>query len=125
MIDKEILVLDENDYLVVEKFKILGLSHILSKVLICIYNNICISKDIEIAANLKQPQVSIAIKKLKQYEYVNIVANIKGVRGRSILKYGVNFPLDEVIADLEKFANEEYNDKIEAAKDIRYLYKIE
>ena len=125
MIDKEIMVLDENDYLVIEKFKILGLSHMLSKVLICIYNNICTSKEIEIAANLKQPQVSIAIKKLKKYNYINVVCQLKSVKGRSTNKYGANIPLLKIIEDLEHEAYIEFNDKIEAAKDIKYVYKLD
>lgn len=113
MQDKKILILDDNDYEAIEHFQVLGLPKILSKVLICVNNGINISKDIEIAANMKQPQVSIATKKLLQYDYINRISiKSENRRGRSTYQYNLSYDILSIIEGLKQKAINDFDRKI-------------
>lgn len=125
MQDKNIMVLDEQDYEAIEHFQVLGLPKILSKVLICVNNGINISKDIEIAANMRQPQVSIATKKLLQYDYVNrISVKSDNKRGRSVYQYHMNYSILDIIEILKSKAYDECTNKINSAEKLEIIFEV-
>ena len=85
----------------------LGVSHNIAKTLLCLHKH-GPSKSIELQrwCGLRQPDVSIAINRLKALGVVNIVPlNNKG-RGRPSHVYELAMPLNEAMAPFRKQATE-------------------
>ena len=85
----------------------LGVSHNIAKTLLCLHKH-GPSKSIELQrwCGLRQPDVSIAINRLKELGVVNIVPlNNKG-RGRPSHVYELAMPLNEAMVPFRKQATE-------------------
>ncbi|MEE9440416.1 MAG: ArsR family transcriptional regulator, partial [Candidatus Thermoplasmatota archaeon] len=71
MKQKNINILDEKDYKAVGLFTNLGMPKNLAKTLLYIYQvDECRSADIEHAADLRQPEVSIAMQELRRRGWI-------------------------------------------------------
>ena len=59
-----------------------------------------ISRDIERAANLRQPEVSLAMKELKEWGWVKERELKKKGKGRPLKSYKLTLDLKEIVAEL-------------------------
>ncbi len=59
------------------------------------------SIDIQMATELKQPEVSIAVRKLEDMGWVHKDSIKLGKSGRPFYEYSLNKGLDEIIAEIE------------------------
>lgn len=80
-----------------------------------------VSRDIERAANLRQPEVSLAMKELKDLDWVKERELKKKGKGRPLKSYKLTKELREIVVDLVAKKREEIK-KIE--KDLEELEKL-
>ncbi len=81
------------------------------------------SVDLERGAGLRQPEVSIAMRELKQYDWINERENKKPGKGRPYRIYSLKVSFNEIVAQLErqrKKAFDETLSKIERLKKLGY-----
>ena len=102
------LVLDEKDEKAVEIFKELGMPKNLAKTLLYI-NQVdeFRSADVEQAADMRQPEVCIAIKELRRRGWVTKRDLKKEGKGRPIHIYTSTQKLSEILTDFEQKKLEE------------------
>ncbi|UCF50193.1 MAG: ArsR family transcriptional regulator [Thermoplasmatales archaeon] len=105
---KNMLVLDEKDEKAVEIFKELGMPKNLAKTLLYI-NQVdeFRSADVEQAADMRQPEVCIAIKELRRRGWVTKRDLKKEGKGRPIHIYTSTQNLSEILTDFEQKKLEE------------------
>jgi predicted transcriptional regulator len=105
---KNMLVLDEKDEKAVEIFKELGMPKNLAKTLLYI-NQVdeFRSADVEQAADMRQPEVCIAIKELRRRGWVTKRDLKKEGKGRPIHIYTSTQKLSEILSDFEQKKLEE------------------
>jgi len=105
---KNMLVLDEKDEKAVEIFRELGMPKNLAKTLLYI-NQVdeFRSADVEQAADMRQPEVSIAIKELRRRGWVSKRDLKKEGKGRPIHIYTSTQKLSEILTDFEQKKLEE------------------
>jgi len=120
---KEIKIksLDENEIEIASAFKEIGIckKHI-AQVLICLMKNngVMTSRDLEIEANLRQPQISVACNWL--YKELYITKELKRVvikgdlfkRGRPRNAYALNLSNEKIISLIKFYIDNEYNRKM-------------
>lgn len=99
--------IDSDRHEMVELLISLGVGHNIAKTLICLHKHgPSKSIDLQRKCALRQPDVSIAIRRLNQLGVVNIVPmNSKG-RGRPSHIYELSMPLDEALIPFRKQADE-------------------
>jgi predicted transcriptional regulator len=119
---KNLLVLDETDDKAVQLFIELGMSKNLAKTLIYISQvDECKCADIEQGADLRQPEISIAIQELRQRGWVN-KRDLKGKgKGRPIHIYKPTTHLSEI---LNAFGQEKLKEVERVKKDISELKNL-
>jgi len=105
---KNMLVLDEKDEKAVEIFRELGMPKNLAKTLLYI-NQVdeFRSADVEQAADMRQPEVCIAIKELRRRGWVTKRDLKKEGKGRPIHIYTSTQNLSEILNDFEQKKLEE------------------
>jgi predicted transcriptional regulator len=105
---KNMLVLDEKDEKAVEIFRELGMPKNLAKTLLYI-NQVdeFRSADVEQAADMRQPEVCIAIKELRRRGWVTKRDLKKEGKGRPIHIYTSTQKLSEILTDFEQKKLEE------------------
>jgi len=80
-----------------------------------------ISRDIERAANLRQPEVSLAMKELKDWGWVKERELKKKGKGRPLKSYKLTLDLKEIVSELVNKKREEIK-RVE--KDLVELEKL-
>jgi predicted transcriptional regulator len=105
---KKSLVLDDDDERAVELFADLGMPKNLAKTLIYISQcEECRSAEVEQGADLRQPEVSVAMQELRKRGWVKKRDLKKKGKGRPVHVYQLTKPLPEI---LENFENEKLNE---------------
>jgi predicted transcriptional regulator len=100
---KRSLVLDENDERAVELFADLGMPKNLAKTLIYISQcDECKSSEVEQGANLRQPEVSIAMQELRKKGWAKKRDLKKKGKGRPVHVYTLTKPLPEILHTFEQ-----------------------
>ena len=103
MKQKNIHSLDEADDKTVQLFSKLGISKNLAKTLIYLSQvDECKSSDIEIGAKLRQPNVSIAMRELREQGWISKREVKKGGKGRPTHMYRSTTNLTNILDILEK-----------------------
>jgi len=96
-------VLDEQDEKVVQLFTELGMPKNLAKTLIYISQvDECRSADVEQGANLRQPEVSVAMQELRKRGWVAKRDLKKKGKGRPVHIYKLTTPLPKILEEFEK-----------------------
>ena len=115
MKQKSSLVLDEEDGKAVQLFAGLGMPKNLAKTLMYISQvDECRSADVEKSANLRQPEVSIAMQELRNRGWAEVQSfKKKKGKGRPIHIYKATMPLSQVMEEIEQKKTKE----IEAVKN--------
>lgn len=96
-------VLDEGDLEVVELLSSLGLDHKIAKVITFLAQvEEGKSVDIEKGCRLRQPEVSVATKSLRELGWVLTEERKRGGKGRPVHYYKLQMPLPKIIELIER-----------------------
>jgi predicted transcriptional regulator len=96
-------VFDENDERVVKLFTELGMPKNIAKTLMYICQvDECQSTDVEQAADLRQPEVSVAMQELRRRGWIAKRDQKKKGKGRPVHVYSPTTNLDEILDEFEK-----------------------
>jgi predicted transcriptional regulator len=119
---KNLFVLDEKDDKAVQLFTELGMPRNLAKTLIYISQvDECKCADVEQGADLRQPEVSIAMQELQRREWI-IKRDLKGKgKGRPVHIYKLTRHLSEI---LKNFEQEKLKEVESTKKDISELKNL-
>jgi predicted transcriptional regulator len=103
MIYEQITMMGDSEFEMVELLRKLNLTRPVALTLACLSNvDEITSRDIEMASGLRQPEVSIAMRHLNKYNWVNIREEKKSEgKGRPIKLYKLVVPLENVIKTIE------------------------
>ncbi len=103
MKQKHSSVLDEEEKKVVQLFSGLGMPKNLAKTLVYLSEvEECRTKDIEQGANLRQPEVSVAMQELRRRRWITKRELKKKGKGRPVHIYSSKKPLSEILKTIEK-----------------------
>ncbi|MDO8726065.1 MAG: transcriptional regulator protein [Candidatus Methanoperedens sp.] len=114
--------LDENDEEIADALISLGLGRNAALTLAYMRNtNSTTSTDLERSARLRQPEVSIAMRHLKEHDWINEREEKKQGKGRPYKIYSLKVGFKDIIAQLEKQqrkAVEEVQARIERLREM-------
>lgn len=124
MKQKNINILDEKDHKAVDLFTNLGMPKNLAKTLLYIYQvDECRSADIEHAADLRQPEVSIAMQELRRRGWIKKRDMKSKGKGRPVHIYKPATNLNQIITDFEKEKLKEYENVKKDFTDLKNIIK--
>jgi predicted transcriptional regulator len=114
--------LDKKDEEIADALISLGVSRNVAMTLSYLQNmNAATSVDLERGARLRQPEVSIAMKRLKEHGWINEREEKKPGKGRPYKIYSLKVAFNDIIAYLEKQQKKTVDvtkEKIERLKDL-------
>ncbi len=114
--------LDEKDKEIADALISLGISRNAAIILAYLQNmKSAKSVDLERGANLRQPEVSIAMKQLKKHDWINEREDKKPGKGRPNKIYSLKIGFNKIIAQLEKQQRktiDKAQEKIERLKEL-------
>ncbi len=95
--------LDEKDEEIVDDLISLGMSRPIARILSYLKNvSEATSSDLERITGLRQPEVSIAMKQLKEYDWINAKEEKKPGKGRPYRIYSLKVKFNDIITQIEK-----------------------
>ena len=119
---KRSFVLDENDERAVDRFADLGMPKNLAKTLMYISQvDECRSAEVEQGADLRQPEVSVAMQELRRRGWAKKRDLKKKGKGRPVHLYKLTKPLDEI---LENFEREKMHEVETVEKNLQVLKDV-
>ena len=122
MKQKRSFVLDEEDNEAVRLFSELGMPRNLAKTLLYVSESKeCCTKDIEQGADLRQPEVSVAMQELRKRRWITKRDLKKKGKGRPVHIYSSTKPLSEI---LKTFEQEKLAEVESVKKDLSKLKNI-
>ncbi|HHH79953.1 MAG TPA: ArsR family transcriptional regulator [Thermoplasmatales archaeon] len=115
-------VLDETDDKVVQIFTDLGMPKNLAKTLLYISQvDECRSAEVERGANLRQPEVSVAMQELRKRGWATKRDVKKKGKGRPVHVYKLTTPLSQIIRELEEEKMKEVNSIKESLEELKSM----
>ena len=124
MKDYEIKLLDENDHIFIEMLRNLGMSRNIATALAYFMNvDEATSSEIEISTGLRRPEVSLAIRLMRNQSWVNVRSEKKPGKGRPIKIYSLAAPVDVIISYYEDKIYTESQVTISAIKKLKVMSK--
>jgi len=124
MKQKDSYVLDEKDNKAVKIFSSLGMPKNLAKTLLYIYQvDECRSADVEHAADLRQPEVSIAMQELRRRGWIKKRDLKKKGKGRPVHIYKTSTQLSKIMTDLEHEKLKEFENVKKDITDLKNIIK--
>ena len=124
MKDYEVKVLDENDHIFIETLMNLGMSRNVATMMAYLMNvNEASSQDIEISTGLRQPEVSLALKLMRNQSWINVRSEKKPGKGRPMKIYSLATPVDEIIGYYEDKIYKESQATILTIKKLKVMSK--
>ena len=119
----QIKQLDKKDTIIAEALISLGMNKNVALALTYLQNmNAATSMDLERGANLRQPEVSIVIKQLKEQDWITERVEKKIGKGRPTKVYLLKVGFNEIITQLENQKNKSID---KAGKNIERLRELE
>ncbi|HID25499.1 MAG TPA: ArsR family transcriptional regulator [Thermoplasmata archaeon] len=113
-------VLDEADDKVVQIFTDLGMPKNLAKTLLYISQvDECRSAEVERGANLRQPEVSVAMQELRKRGWATKRDVKKKGKGRPVHVYKLTTPLSQIIKEIEEEKMKEVNTIKESLNELK------
>ncbi len=113
---------DEKEEEIVDGLISLGMNRPVARVLAYLQQvNEVTSGELEMGTNLRQPEISIATKQLKERDWINEREEKKPGKGRPYKIYSLKIGFNEIIAELEKQHKEavyEAQARIERLKEL-------
>jgi predicted transcriptional regulator len=124
MKDYEVKVLDENDHIFIETLMNLGMPRNVATMMAYLMNvNEASSQDIEISTGLRQPEVSLALKLMRNQSWINVRSEKKPGKGRPMKIYSLATPVDEIIGYYEDKIYKESQATILTIKKLKVMSK--
>jgi predicted transcriptional regulator len=124
MKDYEVKVLDENDHIIIETLRNLGMSRNVATMMAYLMNvNEASSQEIEISTGLRQPEVSLALKLMYKQSWISVRSEKKPGKGRPMKIYSLVTPIDEIISYYEDKLYKESQATILAIKKLKVMSK--
>jgi predicted transcriptional regulator len=102
---KEIPIsMGSNEYEMIELFRKINISRPIALTLACLAKGREISsQSIEIVSGLRQPEVSVAMRYLRENNWINIREEKKSKgKGRPIKLYRLTVPMDRIVSKIEE-----------------------
>jgi predicted transcriptional regulator len=98
----EVKMLDENDHIFIETLRNLGMSRNVATTMVYLMNvDEASSREIEISTGLRQPEVSLAMRLMRNQSWVSTHSEKKPGKGRPMNIYSLAAPVDEIISYYE------------------------
>jgi predicted transcriptional regulator len=115
-------VLDEKDLEFIEALRNLKVPRNVASLITYLADaNEATSREIEMGTNLRQPEVSIGMRTLRQNNWIE-QRNIKADgKGRPMIVYKLNVPLESIINHYEEESNRESAHGMEAIQKLKQL----
>ena len=108
MRDKSMPVFDQNEEVISNLLCNVGLKRNLAKALVYLaYVSESVSREIELGAGLRQPEVSIAMRELRERGWIEEWEQKKEGKGRPLKCYRLSTPLCDIINSLEDVKRQE------------------
>lgn len=124
MKDYEIKLLDEDDHVFIEMLRNLGMSRNVATTLAYLMNvGEATSRDIEVSTGLRQPEVSLAVRLMRNHSWINLRSEKKPGKGRPIKIYTLAAPVDAIIGFYEDKIYNESQATISAIKKLKIISK--
>lgn len=124
MKDYEIKLLDEDDHVFIEMLRNLGMSRNVATTLAYLMNvGEATSRDIEVSTGLRQPEVSLAVRLMRNHSWINLRSEKKPGKGRPIKIYTLTAPVDAIISFYEDKIYNESQATISAIKKLKIISK--
>ncbi len=115
-------VLDDKDKEFVESLVKVGLNRNISKTLVYLANvEETLSRDIEIGANLRQPEVSLVMRELRNQGWVGEREIKKEGKGRPVKCYKLSVSIADIISSLEERKQKEAHAHLKNIEKLRLL----
>ncbi len=108
MRSSEVKVFDDNDLEFIDILRNLNLSRNVASTLAYLSNvDEATSKDLELGSQLRQPEVSIAMRELRNFGWLGEREIKKEGKGRPMKVYKLAVPMSEIVEYLEKQTEED------------------
>jgi len=118
-------VLDENDNKAGDIFTELGMPKNLAKTLLYIYQvDECRSVDVERGADLRQPEVSVAMQELRKRGWIKKRDLKKKGKGRPVHIYKPSTQLSKIVENFEQEKLKELEDVKRNLSELKTLIKV-
>ncbi len=122
MRDSMVKVLDDKDLEFAETLRSLGVQRNVA-ILITYLANVdeASSRDIEMGSNLRQPEVSIAMRTLRENDWVDEKEVKRGGKGRPMKVYSLRTTIDQIIRHFEEEKQQESAQTMESIQKLKQL----
>jgi predicted transcriptional regulator len=118
----EVNVFDETDLEFIEILRNLNISRNVASTLAYLSSvEEATSKDLELGSELRQPEVSIAMRELRSYGWIDEREIKKEGKGRPMKIYKLAVPMPEIVVHLEKQTMEEAKRTMENIEKLKNL----
>lgn len=118
----EVSVFDETDLEFIEILRNLNISRNVASTLAYLSSvEEATSKDLELGSELRQPEVSIAMRELRSYGWIDEREIKKEGKGRPMKIYKLAVPMPEIVVHLEKQTREEAQRIMENIEKLKNL----
>lgn len=81
------------------------------------------AKELEIGADMRQPEVSVAIRELKQYEWIHETEQKRQGKGRPYKIYTLKVDVATIVEELEELKRLESKETLESIMRLKELSK--
>jgi predicted transcriptional regulator len=117
-------VLDEDDHTFVKTLGNLGMSRSVATIIAYLMNvNEASSREIEISTGLSQPEVSLAMRLMRNQSWVSVRLEKKSGKGRPVKIYSLAAPVDEIISYYEDMIYKKSQATILVIKKLKVMSK--
>jgi predicted transcriptional regulator len=124
MKDFGVKILDEDDHIFIDTLRNLGMSRNAATTMAYLMNvDEASSREIEISTGLRQPEVSLAMRLMRQQSWISVRSEKKSGKGRPTKIYSLAAPVDEVISYYEDKIYKESQATISAIKKLKVMSK--
>ena len=124
MKDYEIKVLDEEDHIFIVTLTDLGMSRGVATTIAYLMNvDEASSREIEISTGLRQPEISLAMRLMRNQSWVSVRLEKKSGKGRPMKIYSLSAPVDEIISYYEDKIDKESQATISVIKKLKVMSK--
>ena len=124
MKDREIKVLDEDDNNFIETLRNIGMLRNVATTMAYLMNvDEASSREIEISTGLRQPEISLAMRLMRNQSWVSVRSEKKHGKGRPMVIYSLVVPVNEIISYYEDKIYKESEATISTIKKLKVMSK--
>ena len=117
-------MLDEDDHIFIKTLSNLGMSRNVATTMAYLMNvDEASSQEIEISTGLRQPEVCLAIRVMRNQSWVSVRSEKKLRKGRPMKIYSLVVPVDEIISYYEDRIFKESQATISTIKKLKVMSK--